>query len=338
MDNTCTRKELNTLLEYVKSKEGEAAWKDQIDTLWESEQDQAPDVTYSADHKDQVFSKLMKEARTAEQEFRIHRAPEKSFKWYKVAAVFILLAASTFMVYKYQFSSSALPKMVYLEKINLPGQKSTITLSDGSTVRLNSGSKLTYPAQFGEDVRDIKLEGEAFFEVAKNPDKPFKITSGELTTTVLGTSFNIRAYPDQKEIQVAVATGRVQVQAERSETNDSAPDGSDSDQTTQIYLTPNQVASYDMSSKNLSKATIEIEELIAWKDGWLIFNNQPLEEVAETLERWYGMNITIEDNELKGKRVTLKQQGESLLTVLKILSYAGNFKYKFENGTVVISQ
>ena len=148
-----------------------------------------------------------------------------------------------------------------ITKTTTRGQKSTITLTDGSQVRLNSESSLIYPERFEENVRSIQLVGEAFFDVARDENRPFIIKSGEVTTTVLGTSFNVSAFPDE-DIEVTVATGKVKV-SPSLESNSPFEGGSEGlagqqgDVKSQILL-PGQQATFDPSTKELSKQKVNI--------------------------------------------------------------------------------
>lgn len=194
---------------------------------------------------------------------------------------------------------------VWLEKTTSWGQKLSFSLPDGSRVKLNAGSSLKYPQQFAADCRHVELVGEAFFEVTKNKDKPFSITSGAVETTVLGTSFNVNAYTDQEAIAVSVLTGKVHVAATSGE----------------VSLLPHEQGVYQKRKGKIVKEKIDIEKVLYWKTGVLHFEDAPLEEVANALAKWYGVTITFENEALKRCHLTATYKKEALATVLASIIY-----------------
>ena len=130
--------------------------------------------------------------------------------WLKIAASVIILIAAGIFTYRFGFEFGGDPGLIYIEKATQNGQKSTIILADGTQIKLNAGSKLKYPEQFGSDQRIVTLYGEAFFEVVRDENRPFIVKSKGLMTKVLGTSFNVKAF-DNEHTQVTVRTGRVSV-------------------------------------------------------------------------------------------------------------------------------
>ena len=185
------------------------------------------------------------------------------------------------------------------------GQKNKVTLSDGTTVHLNSGSTLEFPEKFNGQIRNVDLSGEAFFVVAPNPKKPFVVHSGEVTTKVLGTSFNIKAYPDNQEISVTVATGKVQVSELKSS----------------LDLLPNEQAVFSKDDKTLQSFEVDAGKFSNWKDGIIDFDRASLAEVAKTLQQWFGIEIIFENDNLRNCRLTGTYQNESLAEILASIGY-----------------
>ena len=146
-----------------------------------------------------------------------------SVQFYRVAAsiAFLIIAATVALYMGGVFNKS--PKVsAWSEKATIAGQKSIITLYDGTTITLNAGSKLKYPKSFQGDTREVYLEGEAYFEVAHNPDKPFIVHSGKFTTIDLGTAFNIKAFSDENDFKVSLISGKVSVSKSDSKRDDGA--------------------------------------------------------------------------------------------------------------------
>ncbi len=209
-----------------------------------------------------------------------------------------------------------------ITKSNPKGRKSLIVLPDGTRVKLNSESSLTFNDDFGSQARKVILNGEAFFDVAKDRSKPFIITSGKLETKVLGTSFNIRSYQNEETIQVVVVSGEVSVR-------DSIG--------TSLLLNPKDILKYGVYEGSISRSICrDFKSVIGWKDGFLIFDNDPFDKVAEKIESWYGVEVKF----FNGCRIPGSYTGEyynkSLEKVIDGISYASGFEYKITNDTTVL--
>lgn len=161
------------------------------------------------------------------------------------------------------------------------GQKKELILPDSSHIWLNAGSSVDYPAAFAPSERTVSLHGEAFFEVRPDASRPFVIRTGALHTRVVGTSFNIKAYPEDSSIVVSVVTGKVNVGNVSSKTS--------------VDLSPDEQAVYQKSDNRLvSQPYPGAAGLAAWREGKLQFRNKPLREVVRTLERRYGVRISLD--------------------------------------------
>ena len=245
---------------------------------------------------------------------------------YRVAAILVATLAVAFLIYRYQRPPA---QAVTVLKATAPGQKATFTLPDGTHIKLNSGSRLTYPQPFEGTVRALNLEGEAYFEVARDVRRPMVVRSGGITTTVLGTAFNIKAYPADSAVQVAVASGEVAVATTTGDVDGGAP---------QAYrLVANTVATYTASDKQLRTGARDVSGLVAWKDGVLRFEGENLVAVAAALERWYGVKVTLENPQIGRCRITAEFRGESLQDVLKVLKVTIGTGYALTPEGAVIS-
>lgn len=202
---------------------------------------------------------------------------------------------------------------------NTAGQKK-LNLPDGTVVWLNGATKIHYYPGFNDTARHVELEGEAFFEVAHDPDRPFVVKTETLATTAIGTSFNINAYSQQEEIQVSLLTGKVEV----------------SDGSPAIVLEPGRALIYEKDSKNMSETTFDEEETIGWKEGWLVFRNAGYEEVIMKLQNWYGMEITTQGDPSGAWRLTTAYKNESLSNILKNIRFGKPFNYELNNERLII--
>ena len=251
------------------------------------------------------------------------------FNWFKRLFIITLVAAGAATWYHFSHQNSATAtEVAYVIKVSEYGQKSTIPLPDGSLVKLNSGSKLVYPRLFEGNTREVSLQGEAFFEIARDENRPFQIKSGDLITTVLGTTFNIRAYPDEQQIEVAVATGKVKVQKAGKEGVE-VPGDPEKPVPDAHLLTANMLASYSQADSKIKVESREnIEDLIAWREGVLKFSGLPFSEVAKTLEKWYGVKVVLENQEVSNCVIFGEFKNESLKRVMQTLRYAIDIEYE----------
>lgn len=247
-----------------------------------------------------------------------------SSRIWKVAAAIVLIAGISF--YIVQTEQTSTPEIAWVTKTTQLGQKTTVTLSDGSTVKLNSGSSISYPQHFDKNNRKIELIGEAFFEVAKDAKRPFKVKTGEVTTIALGTSFNINAYPNKKSIDISLATGKVKVESSNYKKKAIDP----------IYLMPGEKASYHISTLYFKKQTFDSEEMLGWKDGIIYFKNANESDLVEKLKGWYGVDIQIKNQPTKTIDISTRFDNVSLENVLESLSYTLGFEYSIDNKKVII--
>lgn len=173
----------------------------------------------------------------------------------------------------------------------LTGMEYMLTLADGTKVYLNAESELSFPVSFKGRQRWVELSGEAYFEVAKDSEHPFVITTRDLSVKVLGTSFNLRAYEDEKEITTTLAEGKVQVF-----------DG----QQVKDIVSGEQVV-YEKSTKCMTiNKEVEVGRYIAWRKGKFVFRNERLEDMFKSLARWYNVHYQFENEEVKDMRVGAK--------------------------------
>ncbi len=232
-------------------------------------------------------------------------AIQKSYNWYKIVATITLLIAATFFVNNFfQESTFVIAKTT-------SNENKTIALPDGSTIYLNENSSIKYAKNF--EKRNILLEGEAFFEVAKDAEHPFIVSTGKTSTQVLGTTFNIDA--NKKEIEVALITGKVKFS---------------NDKNNSVILNPGETALYDKNSAIISMKKVENQNDIAWKTKKLVFDNTNLYSVKKDLEEYFGIQLKMAT---KNNCVfTGTFENAHVEDVLEILSFSLNSKYSVSKG------
>ena len=206
------------------------------------------------------------------------------------------------------------------------GKTFKVQLSDGSLVQLNAGSKLTYPYRFdGFDLREVSLSGEAYFDVASN-GIPFHVLTDGLSTKVLGTSFNVSAYRDESLREVVLVEGKVEVS-----TNTNTPLHKNSK-----TMVPNQRAILTAGDKNLSIATIDTENYVAWTRGELVFSNAGINEIIKKLERKFNVDILNRYDKLSVQRFNGRFKDETFTEILETIKAHTNFSYSREGNTIII--
>ena len=253
--------------------------------------------------------------------------------WYRVAAAIFLIATLGASVLLYNHFNHSTPQLAevneFIEKSCGPGEKLNVKLADGTKVKLNSNSKLIVSGTFFQYHRKVILIGEAFFEVTEDISRPFIVTSDQLTTTVHGTSFNVRAFPHEKEIKVAVASGKVSVE--------SIPT-SGQDKTKQtIFLSPTEMAVFEKKTQETEKVKFEFAKEMGWKDGIIHFENADIHEVLQTLQNWYGITFIKNRKINEDKDYTGSFNNKSLEVVLTGLGLVFDFKFEIKGKIIILS-
>ncbi len=212
---------------------------------------------------------------------------------------------------------------VVYNKLEIPrGGEFCLTLSDGTRAWLNSETSIQYPVVFGAKERRVFIQGEAYFEVAKDAKKPFTVQFMSSSVTVLGTSFNIRAYPEEKQSQTTLAEGSVRIYSPGSS----------------MLLKPGEQAEVNALSGEMVKKEVEVKTFTSWKDGRFVFEQEPLENIMRTLERWYDIRVIFRDE--GAKRISLsgnlKRYGD-FSQVMNMLQMTGDVRFELHGNDVYIT-
>jgi hypothetical protein len=255
--------------------------------------------------------------------------------WIKFAAsvtIFIFLGTFAYFLlgdiyFGEKSELSVTNKNIEWQIMSVPaGKKMSFTLPDGSTIKLNGASSLRFKKYFqSSDLREVYLEGEAFFSVAKNPKKPFIVHTSYSDIKVLGTSFNVNAFAENKEIEVAVETGKVLVNKK-----------SDMGISDSLTLVRGEVAYLKPHAPSIEKGNFNPDSP-SWKNGVLVFENASFNEITMSLKRWYGVEFKVnkEVNERGGYNARFKNQ--NLVNVLESMKYSLKFEYKLVDSKVIIN-
>lgn len=250
-------------------------------------------------------------------------------RWFqKYAAILVTLITTSFIIYatsnlwKADNRSELTHELIV--KSNPRGVKSLIVLPDGSRVKLNSESHLEYYSDFDQE-RSVKLIGEAFFEIEKDEQLPFTVNSGDLSIKVLGTSFNVKAFPFEEQIKVALVTGKVSVEKQTG-----------LEKVALHQLIPGEMLVYNYQNMQMQTEPFDYNLTVAWKDGSLNFKEVGFDEVVKILERWYGVMIDVKPGKDMSGKYTGFYKDESLEMILEGLGFAYEFGYEINGKKVII--
>lgn len=244
----------------------------------------------------------------------------------RVAAIF--LVAGLFGVVAYQNwyqPEPAGPEKPVLREINTENaQRANFTLSDGTHVLLNAGSTVKVPNRFDVELREVYLQGEAYFEVVSNPDKPFVIHSRNSRIEVLGTSFSVRSYDEDGQVRVVVEEGRVSLKSAVADNFEEAT------------LAANEVGLYRLDNNTIETAEVEDMQLyMSWRKGYLKFKDEPMKNVAKDFERRYGIEVSFKDSEIERLSLTAYLKSRSLQNVLNVIATSLDIRYELTDNKVI---
>src|SRR5665648_614944 len=284
----------------------------------------------------------------------------------KIAAILVFPLILALGILYFQFNEYLLQKNVFVEVTSPMGSRTSLNLPDGSTVWLNGNSQIRYPAVFNKK-RNVELKGEAFFKVKSDKEHPFLVSVNDLSVRATGTEFNVLAYDDDPEISIMlkaeaffkvksdkehpflVSVNDLSVRATGTEFNVLAYDDdpeisimlkegkvevSDNQQSVIKTMQTGYVLMYNKKSLDIDYSLINATNYSKWINGKLIFENASLKEVVSRMERWYGVKIVIENEELLQLHFKATFMNESIEEALKLLQFTATFKYRFTKRQV----
>ncbi|GLR19978.1 anti-sigma factor [Portibacter lacus] len=226
------------------------------------------------------------------------------------------------------FADDQSSAIAHYDEIIVPfGKTFTVVLSDGSTVKLNSGSTLKFPEKFTSDLdtRSVVLEGEAFFDVEKNEKQPFIVQTSDMNIKVLGTSFNVSAYADDASVKTILVEGRVNISDPQNVFRDSD-------------IIPNQMAVFDKTTSNFDIVDVNALKLTSWTRNKLLFNDKSFEDITKIIERRYNVQVINNYDTLNNIKFYGEVVNESIEDVFETFSMAVDFNYIIKDGSVTLNK
>ena len=266
--------------------------------------------------------RILQEQGRMEKESRAERKPlSVILRWTRVAAVLLLLLGIGYAIGSWREHS--VPDIVVQNQlITAKGSKGRFTLPDGSVVWLNSETRLTYPNQFAGDKRLVTLEGEAYFEVAKDAKKPFVVQAGEIDVEVLGTCFNVDSYSSDELVQTALLNGSVKISGKTIKEP--------------VYLKPNELFRYRKSDQVSSVEEAKVGLYADWIKDRLVFDNDYLSDILISMEGRYNMDIECPKPFAASTRLSFTIRQESIEEVLEAISLIAPIRYEIKDRKAYI--
>lgn len=312
---TATDSEKEQLLAWLKADEKHLALFRETQTLWHT-------ATIALMPEEEVRHKL--------DELKGKMASRKRKKlgiaqFMRIAAAVVLLitiAGSSFYLGQRLTSSATAEAIVMNQVVMGNGNRGSITLPDGTIAYLNSGSKLIYPETFNPAFRQVKLEGEAYFEVKRDEKAPFYVETECMIVNVLGTVFDVQSYAQKEIAETVLLSGKVEVTLKENNKK--------------IVLQPDQKISYNKQTKNFHLEKVDASEYGIWINEQLLFDSEKLSTVLRKMERWYGIRITAASTLPLDQRLTLTIRYEPKEEILKMLSLIVPMQYTIKGDQVFI--
>ncbi|MEQ6119138.1 FecR domain-containing protein [Reichenbachiella sp. MALMAid0571] len=247
--------------------------------------------------------------------------PINFYRYFKIAAMIVVVLGIAFFTYRFSVPNQQKTVEIASDEIvrssSPSGSKTRVALPDGSIAWLNSDSYVEFPRNFTNDARIVDLVGEAYFEVRKDSLRPFTVRSFGANTTALGTSFNISAFPENEIVDVHLITGKVLVN--------------------NVVLRPGEGASFDRKNEFIKVSQIDTDQVLGWKDGILLFDGDNFQTFIKKLERWYGLDITVNGKPNKTWSVKGRFEKEYLTNVLQAVGFNKAFTYKLDDKKLEIN-
>lgn len=323
LSGNCTEDEKEVLLTFLASNEEAAETFKEMSAVWAISS--VPAFAEKEDENLGYIKERISSSATAELKSAHSRSIKRISVWLKVAAAILLLIGCNYFWYTYTenltevYTSADSPY-----EIRVPaGSRTNIVLPDGTEVALNAGSVLRYPRGFGIRERDVALDGEGYFKVAKNEKIPFFVNTNGVNVRVVGTEFNVRAYSDDDYVMVSLLEGRV---------NLSDPSGA------MMKLYPSEQAFYNKRTGRMEKMKSSASTACDWLDGGLTFDNVSFADIAHRLERKFQVKINIESERLKEEHFSgCFNSNQSINDILKEINVENQYTWKVNGDTIFIT-
>lgn len=317
LSNTCTKKEFEEFFSYIHEASHNELIRELIKKAYDESRQMTPALTYVDEHGNLVLT----EQAWHEQPMATKKPRNKKNLLYTMAAAVVVLAAGAIWLVNQPVQKHS-PKAVLAKKVTGRSEYKYMLLPDSTQVWLNAASTLEYPEEFGSGKREVTLTGEAYFDVKHADKQPFLIHTGKVTTMVLGTAFNIKAYPGRENITVSVSRGKVRVNYDEKEV---------------ATLTPGQQVKVSNGNKPVLQKKIAITETAPWQQGNLVYDDETINDIVADLERMYDVTIQLQNETLGAERISTSFRREiGIEQALQVLCNLTDTRLKLVNNKYVI--
>jgi len=312
-ENKCTPAEVDAVFDWINESTNDASGEPVFRNLWDELRPNY-DTKDELDHQrlDKIHHKIsiIRSEQSDTAKVRILPLRRTSlFQSISRVAVIFLIPVITLFIYVRFFQSQFITTPPLISEITAPsGSRTSIELSDGTKVWLNQGSRMVYPQKFTGETRAVQLSGEGYFDIAPDKAKPFIVESGEIAVQATGTMFNVKAYADDTEFETSLESGAVIILRQRI-----------SKRSVVYEMKPGQHFVLNKTTHQYSLKTEDLTRYVSWKEGKLIFKDDPLDEVIRRLSRWYNAEITIKDPEISDLTYTATFADEPMDQVLDMI-------------------
>lgn len=325
LQNCCSKDELFRVLSWFENNAHTSEGKSLLFEIWEEMKPDSCDTGIDYDFMlSSIHQKINSDSLEAERK-KVISIPTRFIRILRNTAAILLLPVAAAGFYMSQKYNSAIeqqmsPVTAFNEVFSSVDAITKVALPDGSVVWLNHSSSLRYPATFRNDSRMVELTGEGFFEVAHNPESPFVVSAGGLDIIAVGTTFNVLAYPDESKIETSLLTGKVILQ--RKSVNGELEE---------MEMKPSEMVVYCRNEEEFVTRDISDDRYFSWKDGKIVFNEEPMDEVIKKLSRWFNVEINIQDQELNELTFTGTFINETLYEVMELITLITPAKYSISS-------
>jgi transmembrane sensor len=334
LDGHAEPEESNRIRERIRTDDSFSAEFTRAKTIWEASQYQPFGVTVLANDAGRDWQKISEAARgirfrsQKSGAYPLIRMQRKYVQALRLAAILLVtIISSVFITYTVLSPAEVpVPEIVFREIQTDRNQRVNLLLSDGTGVSLSVESRLRIPDKFAPDVREVDLSGEARFDVAKSPGRPFIIRSGNVTVEVLGTDFGVRAYENEDRIDVVVKSGSVAVA--RSRIDAAEPE--------RLVLSPGQLVTVRNSSEAMQTRWVNPDDYLSWMSGRMKFYETPFHEVIRHLERWYDIQVEVKSSAINDFSFTALLDMRSMQNVFDVISKSFNLQYDITGQVVTL--
>ena len=319
INRSCTEDELRTLFSLLeKNSISLAEWDAATQKAWNDEPVETLDADTCGIYRDKAMRLIGKHKKNA----GFHKRAVPPRRIAAIAASLAILITGGYFVTS-GIMENRLEKQLatYEHVVTAPGQMREVTLPDGTEVILNVASSLKYNARYGKEVREVWLDGEAFFDVESDAECPFSIHSGMLDVNVTGTSFNVCAYPDDVQASVTVKSGKVGVVY--------------GDDDIRMNLRPDEEIVINTDDSYVSRNAVHAKDALAWIKGCLVFRQNTLSEAIRILRRYYPCDIELRDSTSR-VRLSGTHDNKSLESVLESICFSAGLHYTENDGCYII--